>query len=165
MVVHKRLAAVFGLTLVAWVGLAVMAPGMGHCCPFCSQDQIPTLSGDYNQALLVLVGSFTNAKVADQSTDFVVEKVLKAHPFLKGDRVRTVDGKKVITVPKYLPQQKNKFVIFCDVFKGKIVPYRGIPVQPDSDMVRYLQGALAVVEREQCLPDATSKPAPGQARR
>src|SRR5579864_2080414 len=114
---------------------------MGKCCPFCSQDKIPTLAGDYNQAPMVLVGTFTNAKVADGTTDFVIDQVLKTHDFLKGPKVKTVKGKKVITLPKYLPQIKNQFVIFCDIFKDQIDPYRGVEVQAGSELVDYLKGA------------------------
>src|SRR5262249_36277524 len=38
--------------------------------------------------------------------------------------------------------------VFCDVFKGKIDPYRGVPVQADSDMVKYLTGAQAVKDKD-----------------
>jgi hypothetical protein len=117
------------------------ATSMGNCCPFCSQDKIPTLAGDYNQALMVLVGNFTNAKVADGTTDFVIDQVLKPHEFLKGPKVKTVNGKQVITVNKFLPDIKNQFVLFCDVFKDQIDPYRGVEVQKGSDLVGYLKGA------------------------
>jgi hypothetical protein len=117
---------------------------MGNCCPFCSQDKIPTLAGDYNQALMVLVGNFTNAKVADGTTDFVIDQVLKPNDFLKGPKVKMVKGKQVITLPRYIPQAKNQFVIFCDVFKDQIDPYRGVEVQAGSDLVDYLKGAAAL---------------------
>jgi len=137
-----------GLLLFGLLTLVlVAAPTAARCCPFCSQDKIPTLSGDYNQALMVLVGTFTNAKLADNTTDFVIEKVLKAHAFLDGDKVKKVDGKKVITLPRYLPQAKNKFVIFCDVYKDQIDPYRGIELQPGSDVVPYLTGAVGLKDR------------------
>src|SRR5262249_50834880 len=42
---------------------------------------------------------------------------------------------------------KAPFLIFCDVFKGKIDPYRGIPVLEGSDIVKYLQGALRVKDK------------------
>src|SRR5262249_5113671 len=48
--------------------------------------------------------------------------------------------------PRYVPvvgQDKGKFLIFCDVFKDKIDPYRGMPVKGD-DMPTYLAGALKV---------------------
>src|SRR5262249_40873541 len=54
--------------------------------------------------------------------------------------------RKIITLPRYLPNDKDnkvKYLIFCDVFKRKIDPYRGVPVPADSNMVKYLTGALA----------------------
>jgi hypothetical protein len=106
-----------------------------------------TLMGDVNQATMVLYGTFTNAKLdagsdGQGTTDLTIEAVLKKHESL-GDR-------KVITLPRYVPTEKNskvKFLVFCDVFKGKIDPYRGIPVQADSDMVKYLRGAMAVKDK------------------
>jgi hypothetical protein len=42
----------------------------------------------------------------------------------------------------------GKFLIFCDVFKGKIDPYRGVPVKANGDIVKYLQGALVAKDKE-----------------
>jgi hypothetical protein len=116
------------------------------CCPFCSM-QGQTLIGDVNQASMVLYGSFTNAKLeaggdgSQGTTDLQIDAVIKKHQIL-GD-------KKVITLPRYIPRtdKKTKFLVFCDVFQGKIDPYRGVPVQADSDMVKYLEGALAVKDK------------------
>ncbi len=119
------------------------ALSMGFCCPFCSQDKVPPLAGDYNQALMVLVGNFTNAKIGDGTTDFVVDQVLKPHDFLKGPKVRTVKGKQVITMPRYI-KAETKFLLFCDVFKDQIDPYRGVEVQDGSELVGYLKGAAAL---------------------
>jgi hypothetical protein len=107
-----------------------------------------TLIGDVNQASMVLYGTFTNAKLDSSgdlgqgSTDLVIEAVIKKHEIL--------GNKKVLTLPRYVPTDKNsdvKFLVFCDVFKGKIDPYRGVPVPADSDMVKYLQGALQVKDQ------------------
>lgn len=111
-------------------------------CPFCSM-QGQTLVGDVGQASMVLYGTFTNAVIGagenGGTTDLVIEAVIKNHEIL-GD-------KKKITLPRYIPPAekgaKVKFLVFCDVFKGAIDPYRGVPVAADSDMVKYLQGALA----------------------
>jgi hypothetical protein len=102
--------------------------------------------GDYNQATLVLVGTFSNARISNDSgleggtTDFNIQEIIKGrgNPILK--------GKMVLTLPKYLPS-KSQFVLFCDVFKGNIDPYRGVEIQPGSDLVRYLKGALKVKDR------------------
>jgi len=117
-------------------------------CPFCSM-QGQTLIGDVNQASMVLYGVFTNAKLdpngdgTQGTTDLVIEKVIKKNDIL-GDR-------KVLTLPRYVPvdsKSKQKFLVFCDVFKGKIDPYRGVPVPADSDMVKYLTGALANKDKD-----------------
>src|SRR5262249_40186653 len=95
---------------------------------------------------MVLYGTIVSSKpdLNDSGTgtsDLQIETVLKDNEIL-GDR-------KLITLPRYIPiTEKNpKFVIFCDVFKGKIDPLRGIPVTADSDTVKYLQGALAVKDK------------------
>jgi hypothetical protein len=130
--------------LAATLAFLSVAPA-GHSCPFCAEQKGPTLLGDYNQAAMVLVGTFANARLDNRgglengTTDFVIEEVLKDHEMLK--------GRKTITLPKYIPPTKSKFVLFCDVFKGAIDPYRGVEVQPKSDLVRYLKGALKVKDR------------------
>lgn len=132
-----------GIMVLAWAG----APQSVRSCPFCSM-QGQTLIGDVNQASMVLYGTFTNAKLDSSgdlgqgSTDLVIEAVIKKHEIL-GDR-------KLLTLPRYVPTDKNsnvKFLVFCDVFKGKIDPYRGVPVPADSDMVKYIQGALDVKDK------------------
>src|SRR5262249_52298621 len=140
-------------TLRRFLALAVVAlawflcPTPAPSCPFCSM-QGQTLIGDVNQASMVLFGRFTNAKLdasgdlGQGSTDLVIEAVIKQHEIL-GD-------KKVLTLPRYVPTDKNsdvKFLVFCDVFKGKIDPYRGVPVPADSDMVKYITGALGVKDK------------------
>ena len=125
--------------LLAALPLTVMAVAVS-ACPFCTQERGPTLIGDFDQAAMVLVGSFANARqdagLDGGTTDFIIDEVLKKHEI--------IDGKKKITLPKYMPGAKNKFVIFCDVYKGTIDPYRGVEIQPGSDLVKYLRGALAL---------------------
>jgi hypothetical protein len=130
------------LGFLAAAGL-IGLPAAAGACPFCSM-QGQTLTGEVNQASMVLFGTLTNAQLgkggefADGSTDLVIEAVIKSDPILG-------DNPKKITLPRYVPtdpKTKVKFLIFCDVFKGKIDPYRGITVQADSDMPRYLKGAL-----------------------
>jgi hypothetical protein len=138
-----RLLLALGIAVLAWASCPTLAPS----CPFCSM-QGQTLIGDVNQASMVLFGTFTNAKLDSSgdfgqgSTDLAVEAVIKKHEIL-GD-------KKLLTLPRYVPTDKNspvKFLVFCDVFKGKIDPYRGVPVPADSDMVKYIQGALDVKDK------------------
>jgi hypothetical protein len=133
------------------VGTAVLAlayfTAPVPACPFCSM-QGTTLTQDVNQASMVLFGTLANAKLDPNgdfgggSTDLVIEGIIKKHEIL-GDQ-------KVLTLPRYVPTDANnkaKFLIFCDVFKGKVDPYRGVPVQADSDIVKYLTGALATKDK------------------
>ena len=79
-------------------------------------------------------------------TDLVLDKthgIIKSHKF--------VEGKDVVELPKYLPTDKEdpaKFLIFCDLFPGKLDPYRGMPTKTNSDMGKYLKGPLAVKKKK-----------------
>src|SRR5262249_37683402 len=93
-------------------------------------------------ASMVLFGTFQNAKLDPNgdlggSTDLVVEAVVKSHDIL--------NGKKTLTLPRYIasdPKNPVKYLVFCDVYKGKIDPYRGLALPLNYDMVKYLKGAL-----------------------
>ena len=94
-----------------------------------------TLAGEVAGADMVLFGTLTNANVKDDTTDLVLDSIVKTNPL--------VAGKKVITLPKYIEPDKltkYKFLVFCYIFKGKIDPYRGMAMKPDSDIVAYLKG-------------------------
>src|SRR5581483_3451491 len=43
-------------------------------CPFCALDSSPTLVEDFKQANIVLLGTLTNARLDDGTTDLVIEK-------------------------------------------------------------------------------------------
>jgi hypothetical protein len=93
------------------------------------------------QASLVLFGKFTKPRLGRGGglsgggrTDFIIEKVLKSNPIL--------DGKTGIALPRYVPKSKSKWLIFCDVYKGKIDPYRGEELRQGGDIIKYLKGAI-----------------------
>jgi hypothetical protein len=123
-------------------------PAPGNSCPFCAQQDGQTLTKEVLQASMVLFGTLTNARLdpnggfGQGATDLKVEAVVKGQDVLK--------DQKVITLPRYVPTDntKSKFLIFCDVFKGKIDPYRGIPVKAESDMVKYLTKAVAIKDKD-----------------
>jgi hypothetical protein len=128
------------MAFILWTGATAAA------CPFCNA-QGQTLTGEVNQAAMVLFGTLTNAKLDpnggyDGTTDLRIEAVIKKHEIL-ADR-------KVITLSRYVPvnNDKTKFLVLCDVFKGKIDAYRGFPVKADSDIVKYLKGALEVKDKD-----------------
>jgi hypothetical protein len=133
----RFLAVALVLALVAFCG----APAPG--CPFCSM-QGQTLTGEVAQASMVLYGTLANAKEdGEGSTDLVIDTVVKDNPILA--------NRKTITLARYVSQPtdaKYKFLVFCDVFKGKIDPYRGVAVKADSDLPKYLQGAVAVKDKK-----------------
>jgi hypothetical protein len=123
---------------VAWSAAATRA------CPFCSAEG-KTLTADANEASLILFGKLTNARLDPKDayagqTDLQVETVVKSHDILA--------GRKVVTLPRYLPPDPDyKFLVFCDVYKGQIDPYRGEAVKADSRIAAYLKGALGVKEK------------------
>jgi hypothetical protein len=135
--------------LVPFAALACLLftlPAPAKCCPFCTM-QGQTLTGDVGQASMVLVGTLSNAKLTsadtlEGTTDLNIESVIKKHDILIHD-----DGLvKKVQLPKYIPgdDKKYKYLIFCDVFKGKIDPYRGVAVKADCDIAAYVKGALEV---------------------
>jgi hypothetical protein len=134
--------------VILGLSLTLAAADLAPACPFCS-SQGTTLTTDAGQANLILYGTLANARLdptgqTEGSTDLTIETVVKSHEFL-GD-------KKQITLPKYIPpvdkDKPARYVVFCDVFKGKLDPYRGIPVDPGSRLVPYLQGAIAVKDKD-----------------
>lgn len=132
------------MLVVALMLLASVLPL--SACPFCG-GQGQTLTGEVNEAGLVLYGTLGEAKLDPKSdfgqgsTKFNIEAVLKNHEVL--------GNKKEIILPRYLPTDEKtpKYLIFAGVFKGKIDPYRGVPVKSSSDIVKYLMGALAVKDK------------------
>jgi hypothetical protein len=126
----------------------VLLVSPGSACPFCSM-QGPTLTGEVGQAKLVLYGQLTNAKEqnnGDGTTDLVVETVIKNE--LAGKKGDPLAGNgKTVLLDRYLmpvggEEAKYRYLVYCDVFRGKVDPYRTVPVK-DGDMAKYLLGALA----------------------
>jgi hypothetical protein len=100
-----------------------------------------TLTGDVAQASMVLYGTLVSTAGGpggEGTTELLIEAVIKPHEVL--------GGRKKLTLDRYIPLKDDKpakYLVFCDVFKGKIDPYRGAEVPADSDMPKYLKGALA----------------------
>lgn len=111
-------------------------------CPFCSM-QGQTLTGEVQTVGMVLFGTLKNAKLKpggdgiEGTTELHVEQVIKDHEIRK--------GAPVLTLNRYIPPDKEKnykYLVYCDVFMGKVDPYRGVAVLPDSKVAAYLAGAL-----------------------
>src|SRR5947209_6996089 len=114
-----------GLLRRSWVWLALLlcllAVVPSPACPFCSM-QGQTLTGEVDQAAMVLFGRLGNvnrnptADSPDGTTDLIIEAVIKPNDFLK--------GRKQVPLPRAInnPGDDYKFLVFCDVFKGKLDP-------------------------------------------
>jgi hypothetical protein len=115
-------------------------------CPFCVDERGPTLVGEFQQASMVLYGSFVSAKLdaaggTDNGTsEFKIDQVLKAHPIL--------NNKKILTLPKYIPASNKKFIVFCDVYKNYIEPYKGEELLVGSELLDYLNSMVKLAEKE-----------------
>ena len=132
-----------------WSVATLVIPSIALACPFCpSAGQ--TMLGEVKQAHLIVFGSMSNARrdpneFGKGTTDFEIEVVVKDHEFLK--------GKKTLTLPRYIPPDpkgKSKHLVFCEIYKGALDPYRGEQVPQDSKIAEYLKGAI----------DLQSKPVP-----
>jgi hypothetical protein len=136
----------FAVTVFAGTSLFAVSIPPANACPFCQGADGKTLTADAADASLILFGKLTNARLDPKDayagqTDLQIEMVVKSHQIL--------DGRKVITLPRYLPPDPDyKFLVFCDVYKGQIDPYRGEPVKADSRIATYLKGALAVKDKD-----------------
>jgi hypothetical protein len=138
-----KLRSLFVALSVALAWAFLSAPTVSSC-PFCQEERGPTLLADFKTAEMVLLGTFTNAKpgggLEDGTSDFVIERVFKSHDFIAKKKV-------IEKVPRYMPS-KSKFLIFCDVYKGVLDPWKGIEVQSNvEELVRYIDGALKVKDR------------------
>ncbi|HEY7422977.1 MAG TPA: hypothetical protein VH682_01830 [Gemmataceae bacterium] len=136
------------LPLVIALLACLLLVSPGGACPFCGM-QGPTLTGEVGQSKMVLYGTLTNpnekANNGDGATDLIVETVIKNE--LTGKMEDPLAGKnKTVRLDRYLPPQaegdKYRYLVYCDVFKGKIDPYRTLPVLKDGKMAEYLLGAL-----------------------
>src|SRR5262249_54290035 len=133
-------------SLIGLLALLLFVPP-APACPFCPSAQ-QTLLGEPNQATLIVFGTLTTAQrdpneFGKGTTDMEIEVVVKDHEFLK--------GKKKITLPRYVPpdpKNKSKHLVFCEIYKGELDPYRGEAVPPDSKIAEYLKGAIELKDKD-----------------
>lgn len=133
----------FRLALTA----AMALPTLATACPFCPTAG-QTLLGEVKQAHLIVFGTMTNAvrdpsDFAKGTTDFEIEVVVKDHEFLK--------GKTKIVLPRYVPpdpKNKVKHLLFCEIYKGELDPYRGEQVPVDSKIAEYMKTAIAFKDED-----------------
>jgi hypothetical protein len=138
----------------SWIPLLALFAG-GSPAPACSlcsgnPQSAVTLREAAAQAKLILYGTMANPRLSPAgvglpgsgTTEFHIEKVLKTDPFLR--------DQKVIEVPRYVPvdpSTPSRFLLFCDVYKQTLDPYRGVPVKSPA-VLEYVQGAMALDGKE-----------------
>jgi hypothetical protein len=127
------------LFVTAALALLWLIPA-AHACPFCATAG-KTLTQEIDEASMVLFGHAENVNAGDNggegSAELVVEAVIKAHEIL-GNQTRIKLAKRLEA------SSKVKYLVFFDVFQGKMDPYRGMALSPKSDLPKYLEGALKV---------------------
>jgi hypothetical protein len=102
------------------------------------------------QAKMVLYGTMIKSRLnppqsgppGSGTAQFRIEQVFKSHPFLA--------NKRVIEIPRYIPVDPKApphYLLFCDVYRGRIDPFRGLAVN-SRDALTYLKGAMALAGRD-----------------
>jgi len=130
------------------VAAVLIATAVSAACPFCGAATQLTLTQEAAQAALILFGTPSNPvfdpnATLQGTTDLQIETVIKSNPI--------IEGKKVVTINRYIPVNKDKpqkFLVFCDVYKDKLDPYMGMPVDPDSKVAEYLKGAMEARDKD-----------------
>lgn len=137
----------FRRTTPALVALVLVAavPCPAPSCSLCGGYQKrPTFREEAagGSARLILFGTFTDSEPGTApgsgKTTMQLDAVLRSDPWLQ--------EKKVIELPRYQPVDKKnppKFLVFCDVYKGKLDPYRGVPLK-SAEAVDYVKKAIAL---------------------
>src|SRR3984957_14647423 len=118
-------------------------------CPFCNQEG-KTLTGEVKDATMVLYGQLANADQVKDTTDILIESVIKTPE--KAALAAKVGKGKVITLRGYHPADKKgeyRYLVFCDEFKDRIDPYYGVAVKKDSATAKYLKFVLEVRDEKQ----------------
>lgn len=148
------------LGLALALGFALISVSQVNACPFCKDQRGPTLLEEFKRASMVLVGTFTNPQpngsgLDNGTTDFVIEQQLKSHPILKGGngvREITVKGKKkkVLTIPRLI-NNNDTYILFCDVYKGDIDPYKGEIIQEGGRVDQYLANLAKLNDKKPAL--------------
>ena len=127
------------LSTTAVVAVTLLAAGsIGRACDLCPGARSLPFSYEARGAAMVVVGHITSARLAPDgvggTSELTIDAIIKADPAFR--------NRKSITIRKYLPPDpKYKyFLVFLDAVKGRLDPYRGIPLT-STRMIDYLKNA------------------------
>jgi len=138
------------VAIIRWLALLLLAlPSPALACTLCLNIKAtPTLRSDANGegARLILYGhiSASTLKGTTGSSTFVVDEVLQVDPKLEAKFLKKKGD--TLEIQQYLgvSDAKNppRFLLYCDVFKERYDPYRGIPMSTAA--IDYFKGARAL---------------------
>jgi hypothetical protein len=119
------------LSLAAAVAVLAAGPRPARPCSLCGANfqQAPTWrqEGAQPTARVIVIGVPRDRPGVAAASDLHLTEVLRNDPILA--------GRKVIELSRYVPNDdKNptRFLVFCDVFREKLDPFRGIPLKSDA---------------------------------
>jgi hypothetical protein len=125
--------------------MLVAAPALP--CSFCNPDlkQTATFRQDAAQAKFIVYGVVTRSTFQSTpgggggTSQVEIKATVKPDDFLK--------GKSVLDVPRYVPvtdpKDPPKYLLFCDVFQGKLDVFRGTPIKSEA-AASYVKGLVEV---------------------
>ena len=130
------------------IGLLFAVSGTVPACSLCGTAlrQAPTFRQEaaLETARIILVGTAENSQLTTRTTDLRIAEVLRSDPVLR--------DKKVISVKQYLPisDPKNppRYLVFCDIYKGDLDPFRGVPLK-NADSMEYARHVLKLDPKDQ----------------
>ena len=129
--------------VAALAGLVALVPARAPACSLCGGNLMNSLTlrqeAGLKSARIIVLGSVVDSDLNRGTCKFRILDVLRSDPFL--GKAESVELPRAIPVTD--PKNPPKFLLFCDVFKNKLDPYRGVPVQSD-EAIKYLKGALAL---------------------
>jgi hypothetical protein len=120
-------------------------------CSVCDSRLLntPTFRQEAAQATarVILAGTVRNPRPSADGrggvSDLHIDAVLRPDPVVK--------DKKVIELPRLLPvidpKSPPRYLVFCDVVKGGLDPYRGVPLR-GVGAIEYLKKALALTNKD-----------------
>jgi hypothetical protein len=121
---------------------ALIAPAAVRACPICGPGG-ETLSQSVEKATMVLYGKMSNANEDKDTTDLEIEVVIKDHE-LRGKKTKLTLGR---FIDLSFTTDNDRYLVFCDLYKGKIDPYKGMAVKKGSKLPEYLRGSMKVKDK------------------
>jgi hypothetical protein len=128
------------------VGLLLIVPTPARSCSLCGANlqQAPTFRQEaaLETARAIFIGTAEKSDAGNGTTDLRINDVLRSDPILK--------DKKVVKLNRYLPVDRKdppRYLVFCDVFKGKLDPFRGVPLK-NAAAIEYARKVLKLDNKD-----------------